>query len=356
MSETPQQHDQEKLNESIVTDETEQVTGRLEEKEKEREEKAAVKATIEDEVKNTQGTSEIEEGINVDNDASKLGGQTETTTTEPTRDDEAELKHDTNERTEDIKQDGDKENTEPASATTQSESVDGQTEAQSSSDPLAAPPSPSHTHNSLRPISPSSRTSTPPLAGTLAPVAKKFSAINVNKKFLSKTGTSPSPSSTSPSTKLGSLSSQLFYRYLTMWRNHMLTDADRPAASPVPIAAPSRLLSTKLTTVSSTKPSTSPHPPTSASASSPWAKPTISPSGHIGSVSSLQQSSSGRTAMGGSANSQGQGMGDSRPAWRAVNADGRRPAMGMSRDFPTAKEVADGESRFSGWWRRREIY
>ena len=43
--------------------------------------------------------------------------------------------------------------------------------------------------------------------------------------------------------------------------------------------------------------------------------------------------------MGGSGDSQG----SARPAWRAVNADGKRTAMGMSRDFPTAKEVAEGE-------------
>lgn len=40
---------------------------------------------------------------------------------------------------------------------------------------------------------------------------------------------------------------------------------------------------------------------------------------------------------------QGQGLGSARPAWRAVNADGKRPAVGMSRDFPTAKEVAEGK-------------
>jgi hypothetical protein len=41
---------------------------------------------------------------------------------------------------------------------------------------------------------------------------------------------------------------------------------------------------------------------------------------------------------------QGQGIAASRPAWRAVNADGNRLVGGMSRDFPTASEVAQGES------------
>lgn len=52
----------------------------------------------------------------------------------------------------------------------------------------------------IRPPSPSSRTSTPPLASGSAP--KKFSSININKKFLNKTS---SPASGSPvgGTKLG---------------------------------------------------------------------------------------------------------------------------------------------------------
>jgi hypothetical protein len=38
----------------------------------------------------------------------------------------------------------------------------------------------------------------------------------------------------------------------------------------------------------------------------------------------------------------GQGIA-SKPAWRAVGADGRRAGMGVNRDFPTASEVAEGE-------------
>ena len=58
----------------------------------------------------------------------------------------------------------------------------------------------------IRSQSPSSRTSTPPLvAGTSAPAAKKFSSVNVNKKFLSKTA-SPAAGSPSISAKLNSLS------------------------------------------------------------------------------------------------------------------------------------------------------
>lgn len=73
---------------------------------------------------------------------------------------------------------------------------------------VSADPSPAISLAALRPLSPSSRTSTPPLsATTTAPAAKKFSAMNVNKKFLSKTG-SPSPAGASAATKLNPLASK----------------------------------------------------------------------------------------------------------------------------------------------------
>jgi hypothetical protein len=85
-------------------------------------------------------------------------------------------------------------------------------QAQKSNEPMStnvsADPSPAISLAALRPLSPSSRTSTPPLtATTTAPAAKKFSAMNVNKKFLSKTG-SPSPAGASAATKLNPLVSE----------------------------------------------------------------------------------------------------------------------------------------------------
>jgi hypothetical protein len=85
-------------------------------------------------------------------------------------------------------------------------------QAPKSNEPLStnvsADPSPAISLAALRPLSPSSRTSTPPLtATTTAPAAKKFSAMNVNKKFLSKTG-SPSPAGASAATKLNPLASE----------------------------------------------------------------------------------------------------------------------------------------------------
>jgi hypothetical protein len=154
----------------------------------------------------------------------------------------------------------------------------------------------------------SSRTSTPPIAA--AP--KKFSAVNVTKKFLSKTG--------SPASQPGQAK---------------LAPAARPSASPVPISSSSRLLSTKLTTLPSSKSGTSPVPPPPIAASSPWAKhPEPSPS------SSLQHPSPAQGRLVGVPLGLGQGLG-AKGAWRAVSD--ARPGAGLNRDFPTAKEVADGE-------------
>jgi hypothetical protein len=71
---------------------------------------------------------------------------------------------------------------------------------------VSADPSPAVSLTALRPLSPSSRTSTPPLTASSAP-AKKFSAMNVNKKFLSKTS-SPGPSAATGAAKVNPLASR----------------------------------------------------------------------------------------------------------------------------------------------------
>jgi hypothetical protein len=84
----------------------------------------------------------------------------------------------------------------------QAETVQPSTSDEPVASNVSADPSPAVSLTALRPLSPSSRTSTPPLTATsTAPAAKKFSSINVNKKFLSKTG-SPSPSGPAGPTKL----------------------------------------------------------------------------------------------------------------------------------------------------------
>jgi hypothetical protein len=138
----------------------------------------------------------------------------------------------------------------------------------------------------------------------------------------------------------------------------MLKTSGRPAASPISIgSSSSRLLSSKLVTVPS-KNSTSPLPSGSAgapitAAASPWAKPAV-PVISLAEAqdSSVQHPTSTRTrgsaglgppAMGSGA---GIGLGSAKPAWRAVSGDGRRiggGSTGLSRDFPTANEVAEGE-------------
>lgn len=191
-----------------------------------------------------------------------------------------------------------------------------------------AAPSPSKLIPPLRAATPSSRTSTPPLTNSAHTAAKKFSSINVNKKFLSKTG-SPSPANAPGSAKLNILSG-------------------RPSASPVPIApTSSRLLSTTLTTVTATKPSTSPQPPASAS-SSPWAKPAPvlaeSVAVPVASGSSQPPLTKARVLTSSMASmGQGQGIIAPKAVWKTVTADGKRPILGLSREFPTAKEVAEGK-------------
>ncbi|KAI9636502.1 uncharacterized protein MKK02DRAFT_45206 [Dioszegia hungarica] len=179
----------------------------------------------------------------------------------------------------------------------------------------------------VRTDTPGSRTSTPPPGAVTAP--KKFSAVNVTKKFLSKTA-QPSPVP-SPGTKLGL--------------------NGRPSASPVPISSSSsRLLSTTLTTAPLAKSSASSTPPVPAvsasSSASPWAKPAAAL--ETTSETSTQQT---KRSLGNMASSTSQGQGQAQGsaasktvAWRSVVPEGRS-RIGMSRDFPTAREIAEGESR-----------
>lgn len=174
---------------------------------------------------------------------------------------------------------------------------------------------------------PSSRTSTPPV-----PSKKKFSSVSVTKEFLSK-AVSPVPAPA----KLGKFSKHTVL--------HGLSARSLTAVRPAP-AAPSqstpKLLSSKLTTVPSSKPSTSPNPAGSAapssSTSSPWAKPAV-----LDSSMPLQHPAPTR---GGLPNvSMGSGHGLGKRAWGPISAnESRRMGPGISRDFPTAKEVAEGRS------------
>ncbi|WWD21025.1 hypothetical protein CI109_105506 [Kwoniella shandongensis] len=182
----------------------------------------------------------------------------------------------------------------------------------------------------IRAVTPSSRTSTPPLGSGVA-AKKKFSSVNVNQKFLSKTG---SPAPVAGAVKIASLN----------------------ATSPAPTSSSSsRLLSTKLTTVPSSKPSTSPKPPgtTSSASSSPWAKPVLPPSTDSTpsiTPATLHQPAPTRARVLGTTTTpaiMGAGLGITasapKPAWKAVAGEPRRTGLGLSRDFPTAMEVQEGK-------------
>jgi len=226
------------------------------------------------------------------------------------------------------------------------EAADGAPEAESGAD-VTDTQSPAPRNANIRPPTPSSRTSTPPLT---AP-SRKFSSINVNKKFLTKTA-SPAAGASATVTKLGSLSGECIIMQLNVFDGPQC----RPAASPVSISsAPSRLLSTKLTTIPSSKSNISPHPPSSAGtagspSNSPWAKPAASLGGESPQDSrplhqpAPRQSRSLTTTipvvMG---SGQGISVSAPKPAWRQVPVEGRRAALGVSRDFPTTNEIAEGK-------------
>lgn len=133
-------------------------------------------------------------------------------------------------------------------------------------------------------------------------------------------------------------------------------ETDVPLVRPTAVAAPaqttSKLLSTKLTTVPSSKPSTSPKPPAAgtASTSAPWAKHGLPPVDSLH-PPQLQHPMPTRGMGAGLPNvamGSGQGLGSAaRRAWGTVGPnEGRRgPPGGLSREFPTAKEVADGKRK-----------
>ncbi|KAH9075782.1 hypothetical protein EDB83DRAFT_2672257 [Lactarius deliciosus] len=185
--------------------------------------------------------------------------------------------------------------------------------------------------------------STPPHSvpsGTGAP-PKKFSAFNINKKFMEKNSPTPGASqipSSSPSSKI----------------------AGTTAKSPPPVPPPhSRLITTKLTKLpssstgtgtgwtrpSSTTPSLAPSPVSGAVPSAPPLAPAPIPHGppqlpHVGKVIQPQP----RGAIQIPSTSRPEVLnGSSKPAWRNVrNSSGTGPPLGVQSEFPTAAEVAQG--------------
>jgi hypothetical protein len=214
MSDLPEQHDQEK-SADIKSDESEG------------EERAGTKPAEGAEVREEKQDVQVKEPV-VEQDPSvteekkadeDVATRPEIEETEASQKEEEEVKEKQAEATVEKAQDERAETVEgkveggDTNASSEKEVKQPESEqAQKSNEPVStnvsADPSPAISLAALRPLSPSSRTSTPPLtATTTAPAAKKFSAMNVNKKFLSKTG-SPSPAGASAATKLNPLASE----------------------------------------------------------------------------------------------------------------------------------------------------
>ncbi|KAE8543435.1 hypothetical protein D1P53_000147 [Cryptococcus gattii VGV] len=170
---------------------------------------------------------------------------------------------------------------------------------------------------------PTAKDSNPPPAPP--PKKKLFTSLNVNQKFLSK--------STTPAPTPGPQKQQ-----------------NGRQASPVPIPSTSRQLSTKLHTMPISKPSVSPNPPPSSTHSSPWAKPSVpTPSSSAAStllhqpaptrpgINASIPTTSAAAPLSGTSGSTGTAA---RNVWR-MGGLGLR--SGMTTEFPTAKEAADGQ-------------
>ena len=213
MSDLPEQHDQDKSADIKL----EESGGK---------EKAETKPAKEAEVREEENEVQVKEPV-VEQDPSvteekkadeDVATKPETTETEASQKEEEvkeKLAETTVEKAQDERSETVEEKVEGGNPVDSSEKEVKQPESEQapkSNEPVStnvsADPSPAISLAALRPLSPSSRTSTPPLtATTTAPAAKKFSAMNVNKKFLSKTG-SPSPAGASAAPKLNPLASE----------------------------------------------------------------------------------------------------------------------------------------------------
>ena len=209
--------------------------------------------------------------------------------------------------------------------------------------------------------------STPPLAapsGTSAP-PKKFSAFNINKKFMEKNSPTPGASqipSSSPSSKIAGTTSEFSSLYVRPIKS---LPTDGSAKSPPPLATShSRLVTTKLTKLpssstggstgwtrpSSTTPSLAPSPVSGSVSSAPPVAPAPISHGppqfpHVGKVIQPQPRGAIQAPL---APKLEASNGSSKPAWRTVkqggNGSGAGPPLGVQSEFPTAAEVAQGAS------------
>jgi serine/arginine repetitive matrix protein 2 len=191
---------------------------------------------------------------------------------------------------------------------------------------------------------------------------KRFSAVNINKKFLEKNSSAsasnqPSPSSVvaKPGGTVCESSIFIFYRVNLEPR----TNPARPAVQPS--ASHSRLVTTKLTAT----------PPYSSNSGSSWSRPSSAtppapssssqsnapPPGPLISAPQLPQAGKviqpqprATTSNASASGSQKDGSGNSKPAWGNLR-NAAPPAQTTTTDFPTAAEVAQGNHPSSMFYR-----
>ncbi|KAI6153373.1 hypothetical protein BKA82DRAFT_3970058 [Pisolithus tinctorius] len=199
---------------------------------------------------------------------------------------------------------------------------------------VSAPPS----HQSPPPGNSSSHTAFPNLP------PKKFSAVNINKKFLQKTSTT----SSAPSAASSHLS---------------IVKSGSPAPRPIvqPSGSHSRLVTAKLTSTpqlsatagpswsrpSSAAPSATSTTPTPSNAQQPLPSVPVPPAPQLPHVGKVIQPQPRSTASSTALLTKKDGL-PTKPAWR-----NSKPSSGVSFtdnavDFPTAAEVAQGQLGFSG--------
>ncbi len=199
-------------------------------------------------------------------------------------------------------------------------------------------------------------------SGTSAP-PKKFSAYNINKKFMEKNSPTPGASqipSSSPSSKIAGTTGESSTLYVRPIESSPMNGSVK---SPPPSAPPhSRLITTKLTKLpssstgtgtgwtrpSSTTPSLAPSPVSGGVSSAPPLAPAPISHGppqlpHVGKV--IQPQPRGAIPVPSTSKSEASN-GSSKPAWRNVrqggNSSGAGPPLGVQSEFPTAAEVAHG--------------
>lgn len=196
--------------------------------------------------------------------------------------------------------------------------------------------------NPIANVPPTSNTSPGPTPSTVQP--KKFSSVNINKKFLEKnSGSTPSTSQSSSTTVKSGTANRVSDLSLNL--TLVLFHAAKPVLQPA--VSLSRLVTTKLTAVLPTSTLTGPgwSRPTSVTpvASTSNSPPGGTPSGSVSSAPQLPHV--GKVIQPqprGSSVGKKDGVAPNQPVWGRVKGSGNSLNTDVQNDFPTAAEVAQG--------------